>query len=67
MAQEMVHPLAGTVSAIDASGKTITVNTDDGSQGLFKDSTNTKVDIDFNKDLRAQTTLTTLFQRPGPG
>ena len=65
MAQEVVHALAGTVSSIDATSKTITVKTDDGSEGLFKDSTDAKIPIDFNRDLRAQTTAADAFAKTG--
>ena len=64
-AQEVVHALVGTVSVIDATAKTITVKTEDGSEGLFKDSTGSKIAIDFNKDLRAQTTAADAFTKTG--
>jgi hypothetical protein len=35
MAQEVVHALTGTVKNIDATAKTITIDTDDGSEGDF--------------------------------
>ncbi len=65
LAQEIVHALAGTVSAVDATAKTVTVKTDDGSEGLFKDSTDSKIPIEFNKDLRAQTTAADAFAKTG--
>jgi outer membrane lipoprotein-sorting protein len=65
IAQEIVHALAGTVTAIDAAAKTITVKTDDGSENLFKDDTDSKVKIDFDKDLRAQTTAADAFAKTG--
>jgi hypothetical protein len=39
-AQEVVNALTGTVASIDAVAKTITVYTDNHSEGLFKDMTN---------------------------
>ena len=36
-AQEVVHALTGTVRSIDPASKTITIFTDNGSEGLFKD------------------------------
>ena len=36
-AQEVVHALAGTVTSINSTDKTITIKTDDGSDGVFKD------------------------------
>ncbi len=46
-AQEVVHALCGTVRSIDSSAKTITVSTDDGSEGLFRDfpRSNAKQDL----------------------
>lgn len=65
IAQETVHALAGTLTAIDAAAKTITVKTDDGSEGLFKDDTDSKVKIEFDKNLRAQTTAADAFAGTG--
>ena len=65
IAQETVSALAGTLTAIDAAAKTITVKTDDGSEGLFKDDTDSKVKIEFDKNLRAQTTAADAFAGTG--
>jgi len=65
VAQQTVHALAGTVSSVDPKAKTITLKTDDGSEGLFKDDTDSNVKIDFNKDLRAQTTAADAFAKTG--
>jgi hypothetical protein len=64
-AQEVVHALAGTVSSIDAAAKTLTVKTDDGSEGLFKAETDSKTPLEFNKDVRAETTPAAKFTRTG--
>ena len=51
-AQEVVHALSGTVSAIDAKDKTIDIKTADGSEGMFKDLTKADVPMDFDKAIR---------------
>jgi uncharacterized protein YrzB (UPF0473 family) len=47
--------LCGTVRSINSTAHTITVDTDDGSEGFFKDLTNTSVSLDFDKRIRADT------------
>jgi hypothetical protein len=64
-AQEVVHALAGTVSSINATAKTITVKTDDGSEGLFKDMTDSKTPIDFDSNIRRDATAAVEFQKSG--
>jgi hypothetical protein len=64
-AQEVVHALSGTITSIDASAKTITVNTDDGSQGLFKDMTDSNIQIEFDPNIRKDTTAADEFQKSG--
>ena len=64
-AQEVVHALAGTVSSIDAAAKTLTVKTDDGSEGLFRAETDSKTSLEFSKDVRAETTPAAKFTRSG--
>jgi hypothetical protein len=64
-AQEVIHAMAGTVNAIDPSAKTITVITDDGSGGLFKDLTNFKASFDFNKKVRAESIPADVFKNKG--
>jgi hypothetical protein len=48
-AQEVVHALTGTVRFVDANSKTITVITDDKSEGQFKDLTDSKPPAEFDK------------------
>jgi len=64
-AQEIVHALAGTVTAIDSTRKTITVTTDDGSEGVFKDATDSHRSIEFSKIIRAETTPAANFKANG--
>ena len=64
-AQEVVHALIGTVSSIDPTAKTITVKTDDGSLGLFKDLINSKTRIEFDKNVRKDATAAEEFKKSG--
>lgn len=64
-AQEVVHALCGTVISINEAAKTITVSTDDGSEGLFKDFTESNVSLDFDKRIRAETTSAQAFTKNG--
>jgi hypothetical protein len=52
-AQEMIHAVSGTVTAIDAKAGTFQVSTDDGSPGTFKWLKNPSTPLDFDKDVRA--------------
>ncbi|MGA2850527.1 MAG: hypothetical protein ABSE46_16135 [Terracidiphilus sp.] len=64
-AQEVVHALSGTVSNVNLSAKTITVNTDDGSEGTFKAMTDPKTRVEFDKTLRADATDAEAFKTKG--
>jgi hypothetical protein len=64
-AQEIVHALTGTVSAIDAGAKTITVATDDGSDGTFHDLTDSRAAMKFDKSVRADATAAGDFKQQG--
>ncbi len=64
-AQEVVHALAGIVTSINPTQKTITINTDDGSEEVFKDMTKSKVSLDFEKNLRADSTPVDAFTQKG--
>jgi hypothetical protein len=64
-AQEVVHALAGIVTSINPTQKTIFINTDDGSEGLFKEMTNSNVALDFEKDIRADSTPADAFTNKG--
>ena len=61
-AQQVVHALAGTISSINTAAKTITVITDDGSDGTFKDLTDPKTPLQFDKGLRAGSIPATAFK-----
>jgi hypothetical protein len=64
-AQEVVHALTGTVRSIDPASKTITIFTDNGSEGLFKDLTNPKLKVDFDKKLRTDASTADTFKGEG--
>jgi hypothetical protein len=64
-AQEIVHALAGTVRSVDSANKTIAVNTEDGSEGVFSDTTKSKSEIEFDKVLREESTPHSSFSKKG--
>jgi hypothetical protein len=64
-AQEIIHALTGTVSSIDADAKTITVATDDGSDGTFHELTDSRTQMKFDKGLRADATAAEDFKQQG--
>jgi outer membrane lipoprotein-sorting protein len=64
-AQEVVHALWGTVRSINSTAKTITVATDDGSEGLFQDFTKSNISLDFDKKIRAEATTANAFTKNG--
>lgn len=64
-AQEVVHALCGTVSAINPIAKTIIIKTNDGSNGLFKDMTKSNVSLLFDKDIRSHATPADAFTKKG--
>ena len=64
-AQEVVHALTGTVSAINSVAKTMTVFQDNGAQGLFADASNPKVHFVFDKKIEAETTPAGTFDKQG--
>lgn len=64
-AQEVVHALVGTVTAINARAKTISVKTDDGSYGKFSDLSDAKTQIEFDKSVRTDGTAASEFQKSG--
>lgn len=57
--------LTGTVRSIDSASKTISIFTDNGSEGLFKELTNPRVKIDFDKKLRADASTVDTFKDKG--
>jgi hypothetical protein len=64
-AQEVVHALTGTVSAIDRSAKTIKVDTGDGSEGLFQVIAKPTTPLAFSKDIRNESTPANEFVKTG--
>lgn len=64
-AQEVVHALTGTVSAIDPGDKTITIFTDGHTQSQFNDLTGGKVPVSFDKRIRADASPVDTFKKEG--
>lgn len=64
-AQEIIHALTGTVSAVDAEAKTLTVLQDAGSEGVFHALTNPKARIAFDKRIEAASTAAPAFDKQG--
>ena len=64
-AQEVVHALAGIVSSINPTEKTITINTDDGSEGLFKDLVKSNASFDFDRIIRTDSIPAGAFTKKG--
>src|SRR5215475_13212602 len=64
-AQEVVHALSGTVTAINPTAKTIVIKTNDDSDGFFKQLTNSNVSLLFDKDIRSRTTPADTFNDKG--
>jgi hypothetical protein len=64
-AQQVVHALTGTVSAIDNAAKTITVFQDNGDQGTFGELPSSKLHIEFDKKVEAGTTPAAAFDKKG--
>ncbi len=65
LCQEVIHAVSGTLSSVDAKAKTITIATDDGSEGLFKDLTKSTSSLDLDKNLRANTTAADASMKKG--
>lgn len=64
-AQIVVHSVFGTVSSIDKAANTITVDTADGSEGLFKVVTKPHVSLDFDNKIRNEATPADSFSKTG--
>jgi hypothetical protein len=64
-AQEVVHALAGTVTSINPTEQTITIKTDDGSEGLFKDLMKSNVSFDLDRNVRAASIPAGSFTKKG--
>jgi hypothetical protein len=64
-AQEIVHAISGVVTALDHANSTITIKTNDGSDGVFKYQKEAKQDIVFDKNVRAGATEPADFNKIG--
>jgi len=63
--QEMVHAMCGTVSSIDAAGKTLTLFQDTGSQATFSISPSQTKRVSFDKKVAGGVTPAKEFQKQG--
>ncbi len=63
-AQEVIHALTGTVSAINSAANTITVFQDNGARGVFEDMGN-KHRVSLDKRIAAETTAVDGFNKEG--
>jgi hypothetical protein len=64
-AQEVVHALTGTVTAINNTAKTITVFQDSGSRAEFKQMSQSKARIALDKRIATETTAASAFEKSG--
>jgi hypothetical protein len=64
-AQEVIHALTGTVTSVNPTARTIQIDTDDGSEGLFKDLTKSHTSFDFDKSIRAEAVAADAFTEKG--
>jgi len=64
-AQEIVHALSGTISSIDAGEKTITIATDDGSDGTFHLMADPHTPLKFDRSIRNEATAAGDFKTQG--
>jgi len=64
-AQQRVHAVSGTVTSINPKIGMIEINTDDGSSGHFKWMKHEGISIDFDKDVKAESTDADKFTATG--
>jgi hypothetical protein len=62
-AQQIVHALTGKVTAVYPATKTIEIDTDDGSAGVFDVLTQTNVSLSFEKSVKAMTVPASAFTK----
>src|SRR3954453_12502256 len=64
-AQEVVHALTGTVSAINKASQTVAVLQDTGGDGVFQSASNPKARVAFDKKVGAGTIAADAFKDNG--
>jgi hypothetical protein len=64
-AQEIVHAITGVVTAVTPANSSITIQTNDDSDGVFHYQKWAKPDLSFEKDVRNGTTEPSAFNKPG--
>lgn len=65
MAQEIVHALTGTVSAINPTQKSITLLQDGGSETTYKVMASAKTRVAFDKRIEGEVTAANQFEKQG--
>jgi hypothetical protein len=61
----VIHALAGTLSSIDKTDKTVTINNDSDTGGVLNLSSNDKIDVEFDKNLREEAVPAQAFTKQG--
>jgi hypothetical protein len=64
-AQEIVHAVTGVVTSLDPANNTITIKTNDGSDGVFKYQKTLRTNLVFDKEVRNGTTEPASFNKIG--
>lgn len=64
-AQEIIHALTGTVGSINNAAKTFTVFQDTGSSDTYRQMSDTKARISFDKHMESTSTAAASFDKPG--
>jgi hypothetical protein len=64
-AQEIVHALTGLVTAVNPADNSITVKTNDGSEGYFKYEKKLRTSIEFDKSVRDEATEPSTYNKVG--
>ncbi len=57
--------MTGTVTSINPTARAIQIDTNDGSEGLFKDLTKSHTSLDFDKNIRADAVAAAAFTKKG--
>ena len=64
-AQEVVHALTGVLTSIDPGSSTITVKTNDGSEGVFLYKKKLNTSLEFDKSVRSAAKEPSAFKKTG--
>jgi hypothetical protein len=64
-AQQIVHALTGLVTAVHPAVNSITIQTNDGNEDVFKYDKKLRTSIEFDKTVRAETTEPSVYSKVG--